>query len=115
MILRDASICASQSGQTDPGEGHTKGVAVKVAAAVASVSPAEQVEREKVSECPTGDGGAAGVLSNTLSPGRDLCDWEDGKERRQPRTTGRCGFPAVCPGIPLRSNPTRPTSAGFPW
>ena len=55
-------------GGLDPGEGHTKGVAVKMAAAVASVSLAEQVEREKVSERPAGGGGAAGVLSNTLSP-----------------------------------------------
>ena len=34
-------------GGLDPGEGHTKGVAVKVAAVVTSVSLVEQVEKEK--------------------------------------------------------------------
>ena len=74
-------------GGLDPGGGHATGVAVKVAAAVVSVSLAERVESEKVSECPGGDGGAA--QSSERSSQRD---WEDGKERRQARTTEAVDF-----------------------
>ena len=101
-------------GGLHPGEGHTKGVAVKVAASGISFSGRAGGKGKRWVNIQL----VMAQLESSATPWvlkRDLCDWEDGKERRQPRTTEGVDFLLFVPEFHWdMSSPPWPLSAGIP-
>ena len=100
-------------GGLHPGEGHTKGVVVKVAASGISFSGRAGGKGKRWVNIQLVMGAQLESSATPWVLKRDLCDWEDGNERRQPRTTEGVDFLLFVPEFHWDMSP--PTLTSLCW